>query len=154
MCVHAKFLCACPTLCDPMDHSPPGSSVQGIFQARIFKWVAMFSSRGSSQPRDQTLISYISCIGKQVFFFFFFFLITSATWEAQSWHIYQKEELYVINSKISSSVCFYNSNKYCPINSTGENPLYYLWHCSLEAIYLTNSCEKKRNKNQRRKGKI
>ena len=93
-------------------------------------------------------------LASRFFFFFFFFLITSATWEAQSWHIYQKEELYVINSKISSSVCFYNSNKYCPINSTGENPLYYLWHCSLEAIYLTNSCEKKRNKNQRRKGKI
>ena len=101
------------------------------------------------------LSSLISpALASRFFFFFSFFLITSATWEAQSWHIYQKEELYVINSKISSSVCFYNSNKYCPINSTGENPLYYLWHCSLEAIYLTNSCEKKRNKNQRRKGKI
>ena len=41
-----------PTLCDPIDCSPPGSSVHGIFQARILEWVAMPSSRGSSQPRD------------------------------------------------------------------------------------------------------
>ena len=38
----------CPTLCDPMDHSPPGSSVNGIFPAQILEWVAMLSSRGSS----------------------------------------------------------------------------------------------------------
>ena len=44
----------CPTLCDPMDCSPPGSSVRGISQARILGWVAMPSSRGSSQPRDPT----------------------------------------------------------------------------------------------------
>ena len=42
----------CLTLCDPMNCSPPGSSVLGIFQARIPEWVAMPSSRGSSQPRD------------------------------------------------------------------------------------------------------
>ena len=44
----------CPTLCDPMDCSLPGSSVHGIFQARILEWVAIFFSRESSQPRDQT----------------------------------------------------------------------------------------------------
>ena len=44
----------CPTLRDPMDCSPPGSSVQGIFQARTRQWVAMPSSRGSSQPREHT----------------------------------------------------------------------------------------------------
>ena len=49
-------------LCDPMNHSPPpGSSVCGILQATILEWVAMPSSRGSSWPRDQTHISYISC---------------------------------------------------------------------------------------------
>ena len=42
----------CLTLCDPMDCSPPGSSVQGILQARILKWVAMSLSRASSSPRD------------------------------------------------------------------------------------------------------
>ena len=45
------------TLCDPMDCSSPGSSVHGILQARILEWVAMPSSRGSSQPRDRTWVS-------------------------------------------------------------------------------------------------
>ena len=44
-CTHAKLLQSCPTLCHPMDHSPPGSSVHGILQAIVLKWVAMPSSR-------------------------------------------------------------------------------------------------------------
>ena len=44
----------CPTLCNPMDYSPPGASVHGMFQARILEWVAISSSRGSSRPRDWT----------------------------------------------------------------------------------------------------
>ena len=55
-------------LCDPMDFSPPGSSVHGILQARILEWVAMPSSRGSSQPRDWNHISYVSCIDKWVLY--------------------------------------------------------------------------------------
>ena len=47
-------------LCDPMDCSLPGSSVHGIFPARILEWVAIYSSKGSSQPRDQTHISFIA----------------------------------------------------------------------------------------------
>ena len=54
--MHAKSFQSCPTLCDPMDCSPPGSSVQGILQARILEWDAMPSSRVSSQPKDQTHI--------------------------------------------------------------------------------------------------
>ena len=52
----SMFVCAhsCPTLCGLMDCSPPGSSVRGIFQARILEWVAISTSRGSSLPRDQT----------------------------------------------------------------------------------------------------
>ena len=61
----AKSLQSCLTLCDPMNGSPPGSSVHGILQARILEWVAMLSSRGSSQPRDRTRIAYASCIGRQ-----------------------------------------------------------------------------------------
>ena len=45
---------SCPILCDPMDCSPPGSSVHGIFQARILEWVAISFSRGSSWPRNWT----------------------------------------------------------------------------------------------------
>ena len=48
---------SCLTICDPMDCSPPGSSVHGIPQARILEWVAMPFSRGSSQPRDRTRVS-------------------------------------------------------------------------------------------------
>ena len=50
----------CLTICNPMDCSRPGSSVHGISQARMLKWLAISFSRESSQPRDQTLISYIS----------------------------------------------------------------------------------------------
>ena len=51
---------SCPTLGDSMDCSLPGSSIHGIFQARILEWVAISFSSGSSQPRDQTLVSLIS----------------------------------------------------------------------------------------------
>ena len=64
----AKLLQLCPTLCDPMDRSPPGSSVHRILQARILEWISMPSSRGSSRPRDQTHILYASCIGRQVLY--------------------------------------------------------------------------------------
>ena len=50
---------SCPTLCDPMDCTLPGSSIHGIFQARILEWVAISFSRKSSRPRDWTQISYI-----------------------------------------------------------------------------------------------
>ena len=47
-------------LCDPMDCNPPGSSVRGISKTRILEWVAISLSKGSSQPRDQTSVSYIA----------------------------------------------------------------------------------------------
>ena len=51
---------SCPTLCHPVDCSLLGSSVHGIFQARILEWIAISLSRGSSQPRDQTPVSCIT----------------------------------------------------------------------------------------------
>ena len=50
---------SCQTLCDPMDCSLPSSSVHGIFQVIVLEWIAIFFSRGSSQPRDGT---WVSCI--------------------------------------------------------------------------------------------
>ena len=64
VCVCAQ---SCLTLCDPMECSPPGSSVHGILQARTLERVAMPSSRGSSRVRDRTCMSRVSSI---------------ATWEA------------------------------------------------------------------------
>ena len=49
---------SCQTLCNPVDCSPSGSSVHGVLQARILEWVAMPSSRGSTQPRDQIHVSW------------------------------------------------------------------------------------------------
>ena len=49
-----------PTLCDPVDYNPPGSSVHGIFQARKLEWVAISFSRGSSLPWDRICVSYIA----------------------------------------------------------------------------------------------
>ena len=58
------LLQSCLTLCDPMDYSPPGSSVHGILQARLLEWVAIPFSKGSSQPRDQT---WVTCIAGRFF---------------------------------------------------------------------------------------
>ena len=66
--MRAKSLQLCLTLCNPIDCSLPGSSAQGILRARILEWVAISSSRRSSQPRDRTHISYVSCIGRWVLY--------------------------------------------------------------------------------------
>ena len=60
----SEVIQSCPNLCDPMDCSLPGSSLHGIFQARVLEWVAISFSRGSSQTRDRT---WVSCIGGRRF---------------------------------------------------------------------------------------
>ena len=75
------IMCACSvtqlclTLCNPMDYSPLGASVHGIFQARIREWVAISYSRGSSSPRNRMHISCISSFGRRIF-------NHGTTWEA------------------------------------------------------------------------
>ena len=59
-CTCAQSLQSCPTLSDLMDYNPPGSSVHGILQARILEWVAMPSSRGSSQSQESS--SHFLCL--------------------------------------------------------------------------------------------
>ena len=56
--LNPKVAKLCPTLCDPVDCSPLGSSVLGMLQARVPEWVAIPFSRGSSQPKDQTWVSH------------------------------------------------------------------------------------------------
>ena len=59
---------SCPTLCDPLDCSLPGSSIHGIFQARALEWVAISFSRRSSLPRDRTQVSHTAdrCFTREV----------------------------------------------------------------------------------------
>ena len=64
LCVYAKSLYSCLTLCDPMDCSLPDSSVHGVLQARILRWVAM-PCHGSSRSRDPTCLP-VSCTGRWV----------------------------------------------------------------------------------------
>ena len=74
--MHDKLLKLCPVLCDPMDHSLPGSSVHGILQARIVEWVAIHSSRDLPAPeiKPESLTSPALAGG---------FFTIHATWEAQ-----------------------------------------------------------------------
>ena len=83
LCTHTyinTYICAssviqsCLTLCGPTDRSPLGSSLHGIFQAKILEWVSKPSSRGSSKPWDQTPVSCVSCTGRWILYY--------TTWEA------------------------------------------------------------------------
>ena len=56
------------TLCNPVGCSLPGSSVHGIFQSRMLEWIAISFFRGSSWPRDQTRVSWVSCIGRWILY--------------------------------------------------------------------------------------
>ena len=139
VCAHA---CAqlCPTHYDPKDCSPPGSSVHGIFRARILEWVAISFSRGSSLPRDPTHVFYISCIGRQVFF------TTGTTWEAALvWptvchhlglcsNITSSEALSEVTgrwhptwSPFSTTITLLCSPQCLPLSPI--TPLIYLWMC-------------------------
>ena len=64
----AKLLQSRPILCEPMDYSLLGFSVHATLQARILEWVVISFSRDSSQPRDWTHVSYVSCIVRQVLY--------------------------------------------------------------------------------------
>ena len=85
LCVHAKLLQSCLTLCDSMDCSMPSSSVHGILQARIQKWIAMTSPKGSFNPGIKPFLISLALAGR--------FFATSATWEAQ-WSIQQNLKMY------------------------------------------------------------
>ena len=77
----SSALLLCPTLSDPMDCSPQGSSVHGILQARMLEQAATPSSRGSSRSRDETSISHIAKMAKWALYF----LAPPGKPPAQSW---------------------------------------------------------------------
>ena len=68
LCSAQSVTQSCPTLCNPIDCSPPGSSVHGILQARILEQVAISCSRGSSWPRDPTRVPCVSWIGRRILY--------------------------------------------------------------------------------------
>ena len=76
-CVHGKSLQLCLTLCNPMDCSPPGSSVHGILQARMWEWVALLSSRDLLNPGIKPVSLTSPALAGS-------FFITRATWEASN----------------------------------------------------------------------
>ena len=83
-----------------MDCSLPDSSVHGILQARILEWVALSSSRGSSQPRAQTCISYVSCISRRVVYWLSHQGSNKLT---QSWWLKTTQNLFLYNSVVQRS---------------------------------------------------
>ena len=122
----------CPTVWDPTDCSPPGSSVRVILQARISEWVTVSFSRRSSQPRGQTHVSSISCTGKWILYHW-------ATRES----LFQPMEAYLPVSSFFFSYCSWDSHS----KNTGvvchsllqwtmfcQNsllwPVYLEWHCA------------------------
>ena len=116
----------CPTLCDPMDCSPPGSSVHEISQARILEWVAISFSRGSSQPRDRTRVS---CTAGR----FFTDWATREALESES------------ESEVAQSNGLYPTRLLCPWDSPGKNTevghsgmFFAVWGSSL-LLLSTNS---------------
>ena len=67
--VRAKLLQSRPTPCDPMDCSPPGSSVHGVLQEGVMEWVAVTSPRGPPPPRDGTCVPCGSCTGRWALYY-------------------------------------------------------------------------------------
>ena len=83
-----------PILCNPVDWSPPGSSIHGIPQTRMLGWVAISFSRGSSQPRDRTHVFYISWIGRWILYHW-------ATWDTQLFiHLFNN---YLLSAFVAST---------------------------------------------------
>ena len=106
----SKSLQSCPTLCYPMDCSPPGPSVHGILQARTLEWAAMPFSRGSSQPRNQTRVSLMPPVLAGGFF------TTSATWKASMQYPQrerEKRELGSVFRRSEKSSRFWVTKKNC-----------------------------------------
>ena len=118
LCVCAKSLQVCLTLCDPMYCSSPGSCVHKIPQARILEWVALFQGTFPTQGSNLCLLHPLALVGK--------FFTTSATWEVHISFLdpYQTKYEQIMKSLNSSS---YFSKFFNIIRSNRLNPSYSLW---------------------------
>ena len=114
--IYTNMLSRVWLFCDPMDCCLPGSSVHGIFQARILKWFAISYSRGSSWPRNWNHVSCVSCIGRQI-------LYHCVTWEV---HMYVCVCVYIYRNIMSP--CLYHTTS---VNSSWSSTSCYLYPFSL-----------------------
>ena len=119
------------TLCYHMDCSLPSSSLHRIVQARIREWVAIFYSKGSSQPRDQTQVFCVSCIGKWILYHYvtceapqttLFILSLIFHWRARKkWHFqYQRINLHHLENVITKIIII--------CNDWLKKSLCYIWY--------------------------
>ena len=115
---------SCLTLCYPVEYSPPGFSVHGIFQARILEWVAISFSRGSSQPRDWTQVSRIAgrCFNRW------------ATREAQNLPAMQETEAWSLGQEdnLDNGILQYSSLE----NSTDRGA----WQVTVHRVAKSQTC--------------
>ena len=111
--IYTNMLSRVWLFCDPMDCCLPGSSVHGIFQARILKWFAISYSRGSSWPRNWNHVSCVSCIGRQI-------LYHCVTWEV---HMYVCVCVYIYEYNESLSVSYNISEQQLKFNLMLSLPL-------------------------------
>ena len=110
-----------PNLYNPMDHSPPGSSIHGMLQARILEWVAIPFSRESAGPKDWTQVSYVSCFAGG------FFTAEPSTG---------------IQPSATCSFCpltLFKTNRILPLFQAGKShpPLKALWNLTLKLCRVT-----------------
>ena len=119
----AKLLQSCLSLCNTMDCSPPGSSVHGILQARVLEWVAMPSSRGSSDPgMEPSALKSPPLVGG--------LFITSATWLFRKWkwsllsRVWLSATPWTVAYQVSQSVEFSRQEYWSglPFPSPGDLP--------------------------------
>ena len=143
-CVLSGF--SCVGLCDPMDYSPAGNSVNEILQAKILEWVAISSSRGSSWPRNQTWVSYISWICKWVLYHqilttMFFKYLENYYWTRElTIYFFEAYFFFSFTSSLKSlefEIPIFPHLK--SNNKISNNNHQWLWICKLRLI-LTLSC--------------
>ena len=115
----------CFQLCNPIDYSPPGSSVHRILQARILEWVAISFSEGSSRPRDQTRIS---CVGGRFLTAYPWKVETNFTEEAARHHL-AEPFTYIPLTALHDLLESRQGSYYVPT-----------WHEKLEAEYVRGCC--------------
>ena len=122
-CMHAKSLQSCPTLCETMDVAHQAPLSMGFSRQEYWSGLPCLPPGGSSQPRDQTPVSQVYFIGKQVFcFFFFFYHLCHLRSIYINIYIYIHTHIYIIPMLISS---IYIYSQLCPLKrpSSNDNPI-------------------------------